>query len=85
MVLWSWARELILARKLLLKGVCFLCDLNIILTNTVFWDMTLHSLEEFYQCFKGMCFLHHIPLKQLSVFTTLHGITSGNMEIFVAV
>ena len=30
--------------------------------------MTLHSPVEFYQCFEGMCFLGHIPLKLLSFF-----------------
>jgi len=61
------------------------CDLNIILTNILFWGMTLHSLVEFYECFEGLCFLCHTPLKQLSVFTTLYVVTSGKMLIFVAV
>lgn len=62
-----------------------MCDLNIFLTNTLFWDMILHSLVEFYERFEGLCFLCHIPLKQLSVFTTLHVVISGKMLIFVAV
>ena len=62
-----------------------MCDLNIILTNTLIWDMTPCSLVEFYKCFEGLCFLCHIPLKQLSVFTTLHVVTSGKMPIIVAV
>jgi len=71
--------------KVAIKRCVLVCDLNIILTNTLFWDMTLHSPVEFYQCFEGMWFHRHIPLKQLSFFTTLHGITSGKMEIVAAV